>query len=99
MRRSLLPRPGPLLLGLVMLGVGISVGTPMASATGILPPNDPSANIPFEYTPNCATDCTATLVTDTNYARAQEGVGPMVLPSDYATLTPAEQLLAITDSE
>lgn len=43
--------------------------------------------------------CTNALLMDINHARALEGVRPMVLPSNWYTLTPAEQLFVVADLE
>jgi hypothetical protein len=73
----------------------------------ILPPADPPANIvespSFDST--CRQDgaesgpCVAATTQATNAARAHEGLGAMVLPSDYAALPAAQQLFVITDIE
>ena len=74
----------------------------------ILPPGNPSANI--AESPDFAVDLPAGrhpvgavhLGRDRRRptaARAHEGLGAMVLPSDFAALTPAEQLFVLTDIE
>ena len=76
-------------------------------AHGILPPANPAASIApspvFEGT--CLADgalsapCIAASLQATDGARADEGLGPMSLPGDYSTLTPAEQLFVLADTE
>jgi hypothetical protein len=69
-------------------------------------PNPPSADIPAD--PNLAVTCrspddgnacidAAVLAIDN--ARTQEGIGPMVLPADFAELTLSEQLFVMVDCE
>ncbi len=81
--------------------------TNTAAAHPILPPNNPPANI--AETPNFASTCRSTgnqsslciaaTTQATTAARAHEGLGAMVLPSNYATLTPDEQLFVVADIE
>ncbi|MDQ6784724.1 MAG: hypothetical protein M3063_15065 [Actinomycetota bacterium] len=69
---------------------------PSGPAQPIVPPADPAANGIFDGT--CATD--ATCVSDVNGVRAaQENLGPIALPTNWATLTPAEQLFVLTNLE
>ena len=44
-------------------------------------------------------DCIYSALLDINYARSLEGVGPMILPVDYASLPPSEQLFVIFNLE
>jgi len=79
---------------------------PLASHP-ILPPNNPAAN--FAESPNFAATCRSwgnqsppcisATTQATTAARAHEGLGAMVLPSNYAALTPGEQLFVLTDIE
>jgi len=78
-----------------------------AKSHPILPPTSPAANI--AESPNFAATCRQTgtesapciAATEqaTAAARAIEGLGAMVLPSDYTALSPAEQLFVLTDIE
>jgi hypothetical protein len=43
--------------------------------------------------------CIASTLQATDGARAVEGLGPMTLPSNYSSLTPAEQLFVLADTE
>ncbi|MGN6474786.1 MAG: hypothetical protein ACTHK4_14210 [Mycobacteriales bacterium] len=43
--------------------------------------------------------CDSVAIPDFNRARAAEGLGPLVLPDDFDTLSVPEQILAITDLE
>lgn len=79
-----------------------------AAARGILPPANPPANIPPN--PNFLDTCAGT-VPDTSAAcqqaalqaidaaRGAEGLPAMVLPTDWLSLTPAEQLFTVTNLE
>ncbi len=79
---------------------------PVASH-GILPPANPAANIAAspDFTSTCRQDstesapCIAAATQATTAARAAEGLGAMVLPSNYSTLSPAEQLFVLIDVE
>jgi len=76
-----------------------------AGATAILPPDNPSASVPPQVMPACTTvgdhtaGCIDSVLHNINYARSLEGLGPLVLPPDYATdLVPVQQLI-LTDEE
>jgi hypothetical protein len=69
-------------------------------------PAPPSNDIPAD--PNLSASCRTqddegTCITDAllafDNARAEEGIGPMTLPADFANLTPSEQLFVLVDSE
>lgn len=67
---------------------------------------DPSANRPLDPASAmaCAADpsggaCVNGVLHDINAARAAEGVGPMVLPSDFRSLNVGAQLLAVSNIE
>ncbi len=78
-----------------------------AGAAGIVPPSDPPANISPQVTPVCnfavvddtSASCIDSVLHDINRARWVEGLGPMVLPSDYATDPVPLQQLIIADEE
>ena len=76
-----------------------------AGATAILPPDNPSASVPPQVVPACTTvgdhtaGCIDSVLHNINYARSLEGLGPLVLPLDYATDPAAVQLLVLTDEE
>jgi hypothetical protein len=83
----------------------VSVG-PAGAAT--LPPNDPARAIAAnpEFGRSCVGDavdnsaaCQAATLQAIDNARAAEGVGALVLPTNYASLTAAEQLFMVTDIE
>jgi hypothetical protein len=75
--------------------------------SGIVPPATPAASIaanpPFEGTCQAqgpmSPACLAATLQATDAARAREGIGPLALPGDYSSLTAAEQLFVLTDSE
>jgi len=79
-----------------------------AAPAVILPPSDPAANI--APSPNFVTCCSSTQYDDSRLcvnatlqaianARAAEGLGPMVLPANWNSLTPQEQLFVVTNLE
>jgi IPT/TIG domain len=77
-----------------------------AAATGILPPNNPSANVAQDDTPpppNCsgtyATVCEEVDLHQVNFARKQEGVAPMVLPNGFSQMPVAEQIWVVSNLE
>ena len=104
---SLLRAALMVIAGLASTLVAVTTAPVPASATGIVPPSNPSVNV----SPQVMPDCTLTPVDDTsagcidsvlhniNYARSLEGLGPMVLPSGYATDTVPMQQLIIADEE
>ena len=64
-----------------------------AHAAGIVPPANPAVNIPPQVMPHCtptpvddtSAGCIDSVLHNINYARSLEGLGPMVLPSGYAS--------------
>ncbi len=87
----------------VLAGVFVA---PSASALGILPPSNPAASIPAPasmisacYGGGTATSCQTAAIAAIDAARAREGVGPLLLPSNYNSLTAAEQLFVLVDLE
>ena len=92
------------------IGAAVVVGTAApapAGASGILPPSNPSVSVPPQVMPACSISpaddtsagCINSVLHNINYARSQEGLGPLVLPSDYATDPVAVQQLILTDEE
>jgi hypothetical protein len=85
----------------------MSVAANPASATAILPPNNPPTNIlpalPLSSCNQAADDtstaCTNAMLYDIDVGRVDEGLGPLILPSNYASLTLAEQDLALVNLE
>ncbi|HXQ44911.1 MAG TPA: IPT/TIG domain-containing protein [Acidimicrobiales bacterium] len=72
----------------------------------IVPPGHPPANVANQVPFNCdlyaiddTPDCIFSSLLNIDYARSLEGVGPMVLPSDYAGLAPSQQLFVIFNLE
>ncbi len=51
------------------------------------------------WVPSAGPSCLAAEIAATDNARASEGLGPIRLPTGYASLTPEEQLFVITDIE
>ncbi len=78
-----------------------------AGAVGILPPSNPAANLPPQVMPHCtltpvddtSAGCIDSVLHNINFARSLEGLGPMVLPSGYASDSVPMQQLIITDEE
>jgi hypothetical protein len=81
---------------------------PVTRTQGIVPPANPSANIP--PSPDFFDDCSGTSYDDSpgcvsaavaaiDNARAQEGLPGMVLPTNWDALTPPEQLFVLTNLE
>ena len=85
----------------------ISGAAPFAAASGILPPSYPSVSVPPQVMPDCSlspvddtsSGCIDSVLHNINYARSLEGLGPLVLPSDYASDSVPVQQLIITDEE
>jgi hypothetical protein len=78
-----------------------------AGAHPILPPHNPTTNIVEspDFASICHQDgpesstCTSAALQATSAARSAEGLGALVLPTDYDALTPGEQLFVLTDIE
>ena len=93
--------------GLGSVLVVVADRTTGASASGIVPPSNPSVNVPPQVMPHCtltpvddtSAACIDSVLHNINYARALEGLGPMVLPSDYASDSVPVQQLIIADEE
>ncbi len=96
------------LAGVVGSSVILVSGTALpAAAAGILPPSNPTVSVPPQVMPDCSlspvddtsSGCTDSLLHDINYGRSLEGLGPLVLPGDYASQPVPVQQLIITDEE
>ena len=87
--------------------VAVAAATEPAGATGILPPSNPSSNVAPQVMPACTSTpvddtsavCIDSVLHNINDARSLEGLGPMVLPSNYATDSVPVQQLIIADEE
>ena len=87
--------------------VAVAAAPVPASASGIVPPSKPSVNVSPQVMPRCtltpvddtSTGCINSVLHNINEARSLEGLGPMVLPSDYATDPVPMQQLIIADEE
>jgi hypothetical protein len=97
------------LLAPVGLGVAFVLAAGPAAAA-ILPPGNPAANVPMNVnggpcqqtgtaTPDSSAACISGDLAQINAARAQEGIGPMYLPTDYAQLSGPEQLFVVINLE
>ena len=79
----------------------------VAGANGVVPPSNPSVNIPPQVMPACtlspvddtSAGCIDSVLHNINYARSLEGLGPLVLPRNYASESVPVQQLIITDEE
>ncbi len=87
--------------GAPFLGSLVSPAPPSNQALG-----NPVANIPPNpnflnscYPHNTSTTCTTKVIQATTNARAVEGLGPMALPNNFNSLTPAQQIFVITNIE
>jgi len=99
--------------GLAAIGGGVAGAAARASTarpafTGIVPPANPPANIPmtlggatiYGCTPtNDTPQCVGPVLHAIDHARALEGVPPMMLPTDWAGLTIAQQVFVVTNLE
>jgi hypothetical protein len=91
--------------------VAVTLSASGLSATLAIPASaaipDPTTNVSPspDYWPTCTTDgatsaaCTSAVLAAINHARALEGVGPMELPSDFASMTPAAQTFVVSNLE
>ncbi len=69
--------------------------------------SDPATNVnpSPDYWPTCTSDgatsatCTSAVLAAIDHARSLEGVGPMQLPPDFATMTPAQQTFVVSNLE
>lgn len=75
---------------LLSVSAGAGLASSAQAAIGVVPPSEPAANC----TP-AATDPLAKI----DACRASEGIGPVVLPANWAALSADEQLLVIFDLE
>src|ERR1700683_531403 len=81
--------------------------SPPAGAAGLVPPSNPAANIPPQVMPACSispvdddsSGCIDSVLHNINYGRYLEGLGPLVLPSGFASDPVPVQQLIITDEE
>ena len=78
----------------------------VAGASGIVAPAKPSVNVPPQVMPACtitpddhSAGCIDSVLHNINYARTFEGLGPLVLPNNYASQTVSMQQLIIADEE
>ncbi|MGD0312693.1 MAG: hypothetical protein ABSC90_09540 [Acidimicrobiales bacterium] len=81
-----------------------SLVNPVSSSSQALA--NPPANVPPSpnflsscYPHTTSASCTALVIEATTNARAAEGLGPMALPQNFASLSPAQQMFVITDIE
>jgi putative cell wall-binding protein len=98
------------LRGLAIGAVGLLVFAAPAAAAGILPPANPASNVSLNIdtsvcalsgtgTPTTTPACVASDLAQINAARAVEGVGAMILPSDYDQLSGPDQQFVVINLE
>lgn len=92
------------LLGALVAPTAVGASNAVRSRPlAILPPNNPSANVPEDVSDWCpddnVTDCTNGMLHNINYARYLEGTPPMVLPEGYESMPLAQQELVVTNLE
>ncbi|MDQ1683756.1 MAG: hypothetical protein QOC82_493 [Frankiaceae bacterium] len=83
-------------------GLSVTLAFPAAAAIA-----DPVANVSPspDYWPTCTSygpssaACTTAVVAAINHARSLEGVGPMQLPTGFASMTTAEQAFVVSNLE
>jgi hypothetical protein len=71
----------------------------LANPTANLPPSPNFLDTCSGTAPDSSAACTQAALAAIDQARATEGLGPMVLPTNWASLSPAEQLFVATDLE
>lgn len=78
-----------------------------ADASYVTPPANPTFNVPPQVMPACtqtpvddtSSGCIDSVLHNINYGRSLEGLGPLVLPDDYATDSVPLQQLILADEE
>lgn len=89
-------------ISMTVSGLSLALTTPASASS-----SDPATNVAPspDYWPTCSSDgasssaCTAAVLAAINHARSLEGVGPMQLPPDFTSMTPAEQTFVVSDLE
>lgn len=84
------------------LGVILGAGAAAVPATATTPQGN--VGLPVDFWPVCdlgptSAACTDAVLTDVDYARSLEGVGPMLLPAGFASLDPGRQVFVVTNLE
>ncbi|MHB8694189.1 MAG: hypothetical protein ACYDHH_23355 [Solirubrobacteraceae bacterium] len=99
-RRALRAAWAPGLTVMLTLALMCAASAPALAASNPSVNRDPSAatNAACGQAP-VSLDCDIAALTDINAARAAEGIGPMVLPTNYESLTQPQQLLVIANLE
>ncbi|MGA3219689.1 MAG: hypothetical protein ABSE77_11555 [Acidimicrobiales bacterium] len=72
-------------------------GSPLADPTANSQPSQ--ATLTYCYGDPSGADCTSSALADIDAARSGEGVGAMVLPADFSSLSVPEQLLVVSNLE
>lgn len=87
--------------------VALPVAGGSAGAAGIVPPTNPTSDVPPQVVPACTSTpadnnsvgCIDSVLHNINYARSLENLGPLVLPSGYSSDSVTMQQLILTDEE
>jgi hypothetical protein len=79
-------------------------GAAVGSLTGILPPQNPAGNMAASYehcigAVNTSSACELSFTEQINEGRAAERIGPLILPSNWGSLSIPQQLFVLTDLE
>ena len=102
---AVLPHAAPTMPSLKLTDQPAPVGT--ASPVPVLPVSaDPATSTQpsAQFVDDCYTnlnpaECNTVALQDIDQARAGEGLGALVLPANYASLEPAQQVLAVANAE
>jgi hypothetical protein len=90
----------------ILVGLIIAASTPLGAGAAVGPPPTPSENyhLTGAYNGACANPAAVTAacpagLTGVDVSRADEGVVPMSLPTNFSALTGAEQVFVVTNLE
>lgn len=79
--------------------VGLGFGTFNSTADPASSSSPSQATLQACSTAPSSTDCISSALADIDTARGSEGIGPMQLPTNFASLAVPQQLLVVTDLE
>ena len=97
-----------------LIMASIAFAPSVRAADGIVPPSNPPSNLPgnenipgcqaspvwsYPTTPITSPACTSAALARLRIDRAAEGLGPVVLPSNWGSLTAPEQMFVMTNLE
>jgi hypothetical protein len=92
---------------LLLLPAAFMVTTVAVSRAAVVPPQNPPSDLPASpalynacaFNSQINDTCTTAGVAEIDADRAQEGLGPLTLPTNFSSLDPAEQMFVITNLE